>query len=303
MKRTKFISKDEKFQYDIENEPIVLSKALIDLFLKQKNPTHLIGLYTFYYYTAKWQKTNQIKATNSYTAKALNWSERTVKTYRAILIDLKLIETIAVKNSGGHINKWYIKINFIWGSNQRAKNDPLARGQKNHRVDKLPSNALSNSSINALSTNSKNFENLDSSKNKKLNGKPSIKNNNGKPSISQRNEMYFPLAQKLSDIIRSKKDIKHNKTLLLSWSNEIRKLIETDGSTKKRIEIALDWYENNIGGQYIPVIESGYSLRNKFIKLENAIERENNNHDNKPKNGSVYKGLKKTYQYKKAEQI
>ena len=62
---------------------------------------------------------------------------------------------------------------------------------------------------------------------------------------------------------------------LTSWANEIRKLVEIDGVSIQRVETALDWYEENIGGQYIPVIESGSSLRNKFIKLEDAMRRVN----------------------------
>ncbi|MFW6275034.1 MAG: hypothetical protein ACOC2M_00205 [bacterium] len=161
MKRTKFTNQkehceenQEEYKYDIQHEPIVLSKPLIDLFLKQDNPSNLIALYTFYYYTAKWQKTNQIKATTSYVAKGLNWSERTVKRYKAQLLDLKLIESIAVKDEKGQINNWYVKINFIWTKNQRAKNAPLdekTRGPKNHPVDKWPTNALSNNIKNALS--------------------------------------------------------------------------------------------------------------------------------------------------------
>ena len=47
-----------------------------------------------------------------------------------------------------------------------------------------------------------------------------------------------------------------------------------------RIKKALRWYKDNIGGQYIPVIESGNSLRMKFSKLEAAMQREQIN--NKP---------------------
>jgi hypothetical protein len=36
----------------------------------------------------------------------------------------------------------------------------------------------------------------------------------------------------------------------------------------------LDWYEDNRGGQYTPIVESGSSLREKFIRLESAMERE-----------------------------
>ena len=57
----------------IEHNIIILSKQTLDLFLKQDNPADLIALYCFYYYTAKWQGTNQPKATTDYAAKGLKW--------------------------------------------------------------------------------------------------------------------------------------------------------------------------------------------------------------------------------------
>ena len=88
-----------------------------------------------------------------------------------------------------------------------------------------------------------------------------------------KNFRYVPLAEKLASIIKKNKRINVTSQRISSWANEIRKLVETDGVSIQRVETALDWYEENIGGQYIPVIESGSSLRNKFIKLEDAMRR------------------------------
>jgi hypothetical protein len=103
---------------------------------------------------------------------------------------------------------------------------------------------------------------------------PSIGVNN-KPTTQERNKKFLPLASKLADAVRSKKNIKVDKNKLKSWTNEIRKLVESDGVNPDRIETALDWYQENIGGDYVPEIESGFSLRNKFIRLEEAIKRDN----------------------------
>lgn len=88
-----------------------------------------------------------------------------------------------------------------------------------------------------------------------------------------KNSRYVPLAERLASIIRSHKRINVTSQKIVSWANEIRKLVETDGVSIQRVETALDWYEDNIGGQYIPVIESGSSLRSKFINLEDAMRR------------------------------
>ncbi len=96
---------------------------------------------------------------------------------------------------------------------------------------------------------------------------------NLKEGKQDKNSRYIPLAEKLASIIRKNKRINVTPQRIASWANEIRKLVETDGVSIQRVETALDWYEENIGGQYIPVIESGSSLRSKFIKLEDAMRR------------------------------
>jgi hypothetical protein len=98
-----------------------------------------------------------------------------------------------------------------------------------------------------------------------------------KPTPKERAKQYLPLAKKLSVIVKQQKNIKHTPNQLKSWANEIRKLVENNGVSPDRIRTALDWYQDNAGGQYIPVIESGASLREKFVKLEDAIRRNGGN--------------------------
>jgi hypothetical protein len=97
--------------------------------------------------------------------------------------------------------------------------------------------------------------------------------NDEEEKMKDKNSRYVPLAEKLAFIIRKNKRINVTPQRISSWANEIRKLVETDGVSIQRVETALDWYEENIGGQYVPVIESGFSLRSKFIKLEDAMRR------------------------------
>jgi hypothetical protein len=107
----------------------------------------------------------------------------------------------------------------------------------------------------------KDNKNLFSDLNSKIKGK------------QDKNSRYVPLAKQLAFIVRSHKRINVTAQKIASWANEIRKLVETDGVSIQRVETALDWYEENIGDQYVPVIESGSSLRSKFIKLEDAMRR------------------------------
>lgn len=138
----------------IENNLIILSKQTIDLFLQQQYPSDLISLYSFYYYTAKWQKTNQPKCTTGYVATGLKKSEDWVRKHKKTLIDLKLIEDVRVKNEVGQIEGWYIKINYVWKEetlfNHPQENPPSG---KTHRVGKSGVNALNANNINALNAN------------------------------------------------------------------------------------------------------------------------------------------------------
>ncbi|MFP4526720.1 MAG: hypothetical protein ACLFNL_10055, partial [Bacteroidales bacterium] len=158
MKRTRK-DETEEIGYIAEQEPIVLSKALLDLLLKQPNPSPLIALYTFYYYTAKWQKTNQVKATNTFVAKGLKWSIETVKKYKKQLKDIGLIEQVCSRDESGKVTGHYVMVKFVWSkatvgdSIQKHKNPPVG---KTHRWKNYATNALSSSSINALSSSSKN---------------------------------------------------------------------------------------------------------------------------------------------------
>ena len=78
----------------IENQLVILTKQTLDVFLRQENAAELIALYTFYYYTAKWQQTNQPKCTTDYVAKGLHWDRNKVSKVKKQLADLELIEDI-----------------------------------------------------------------------------------------------------------------------------------------------------------------------------------------------------------------
>lgn len=106
---------NEKHEF-LEDMLIVIMKPTIDVFLKQDNPGDLIALYAFYYYTAKWQGTNQPKCTTSYAANGLRWGEGKVRKVKKQLCDIGLIEDVAVRE-GGRITGHYIRVRY------KLKND------------------------------------------------------------------------------------------------------------------------------------------------------------------------------------
>lgn len=142
--------------YDIEQEPIVLSKPLFDLLLKQEKAGDLIALYTFYYYTAKWQKTDKIRATVGYVAKGLDWGVDRVRRSRVVLKNLGLIEDIQrTTKEGGKFARRYVKVHFIWAKETIKNRTPENASTEKGYHGKSDTNALSNSNRNALRDSSK----------------------------------------------------------------------------------------------------------------------------------------------------
>lgn len=150
----------------IENELIIFTKQTYDAFLKSDNPAELIALYSFYYYTAKWQKTNQPKCTTGYAANGLKWSESKIRKFKKELIDLGLIEDIALRDEHNKIAGHYIKLNYILKQSTLKENHTIENPQcgNSDSVEKRGTNALSANNINALSTNNKNDDTASSKK-------------------------------------------------------------------------------------------------------------------------------------------
>lgn len=143
----------KKVAYDENEEPIILSKHLMDLLLAQDNAANLIALYCFYYYTAKWQKTNQVYSTTAYVAKGLNWSIDTVQKYKKQLLKLGLIDDVVERDSHSRIVGHYVRLSFIW---TREKADILLNkviGISTHTnfpgMESQDSNALNITNLNA----------------------------------------------------------------------------------------------------------------------------------------------------------
>ena len=71
--------------------------------------------YTFYYYTAKWQQTNQPKCTTNYVSKGLHWDFRKVRRVKKQLIEFGLIEDARIVDSQTkRVQGYYIKMNYIF---------------------------------------------------------------------------------------------------------------------------------------------------------------------------------------------
>jgi len=88
------------------------------------------ALYCHYYYTARRQKTNQIRATNPYCENGLNWRHERLIHVKKTLVQAGFIETISRRNEKGKVIEHFVKVNGI----PKARIYPFKR--ENHTVQK-----------------------------------------------------------------------------------------------------------------------------------------------------------------------
>lgn len=114
---------------------------------------------------------------------------------------------------------------------------------------------------------------------------PKPKEKNSKLSVETSDEVRLPdifygFAVGLKNWVMTHKKIKISEKQLKAWKNSFRLLAKMDlpgtqEEKEERISIALKWYVDNAPSEFIPVIESGSSFKEKFTKLENAMNKEN----------------------------
>ncbi|MEI6296482.1 MAG: hypothetical protein WCO84_02430 [bacterium] len=145
-------------EIDILHNSVIIPKATMDLFLKEKNFAKIYGLYCFYYYTARWQKTNQVWAVKSFVMKGMKIGKKAFEKAHKRLEELGLVKRFARKDENGKIKNWYVKVNYILKRttiksviDQEDKKVPVVQGDQNVPVDLDATNALSTNSLNALS--------------------------------------------------------------------------------------------------------------------------------------------------------
>jgi len=148
---------------DMAKELVVIHKGLIDKLKETDNFAELLSLYIFYYYTAKWQETNQPKCSTYYTAQGLKWGVEKVRKYKRILKETGLVEDIVdIDEKTKQTKGWYIKINYIFKQNtinniELSHPSGFPHSGSSQGVGKSDPNALSTLKLNALSINIKNI--------------------------------------------------------------------------------------------------------------------------------------------------
>ena len=130
---------------------------------------------------------------------------------------------------------------------------------------------------------------LDTDIDKSISVRPAKRNGHSHSNVKGKevDPSYLKLAKKLSKIVHTQKNIVHTPLQIRVWSNSFKQLDTINKVDISRQKAALKWYKKAVGGEYIPVVESGKSFREKFTKLEDAMNRKD--FTNKPKLNNAYK--------------
>lgn len=119
---------------DISDELVIFNKATIDTLFKLDNCSDCIALYVFYYKTAKWQKTNTIKATDSYVRSSLKWGNEKIRKTKETLKQHGLINVIKRTNEDGKIDGWYVEVSYL--INMKTEEQVKELIEENHNYQK-----------------------------------------------------------------------------------------------------------------------------------------------------------------------
>ena len=247
---------------DISDELLILNKITIDTLFQLENCSDCIALYIFYYKTAKWQKTNIIKATDKYTRACLKWSTNKILKIKTILKENGLIDIIQ-RRSDGKIKGWYIQVNYLINTKKRDELKIKVEESKNLNFQELEFSRTCNQETNAL----KEYiiclkKEIDMLKN---NNKENISNNK----LLLIKERYFNEFWKLYPRKVEKKDCKEIFYKLNFNKEEEYEFIIIQ---LKRYKDTEDWNKEN--GKFIPYPKRWLSKRRWEDEFETITEHE-----------------------------
>lgn len=114
---------------------------------------------------------------------------------------------------------------------------------------------------------------------KKKNTLSAVQKDRPTTTLSLDDKRWLRWADQLVEAISFKHKVSMTPARCGQWAGQIRLLHVKDGIDKDRIKTALDWYHATLrdrkNDQYTPIADCGKEFREKFPKLERAMEREN----------------------------
>ena len=283
---------EEKNEFELEKNLIIISVPTIKKLLSYgEEGRDALLLYSFYYYTAKWQKTNQPKATPNFCMKGLHWGEKRFGKADKLLRDLNLVEK-KPNRVKGRITGWYVKINYIWTT--KKERDVSPEPLKSHPLDRTRvwteqgsgsegTNALSADSLNASSVNNSNALNVDKKNASSVFAKQGFadkekKDDNPLEGEFQEKEKENSAKEReknVAELIKMFEPI--NPTTYRLYNNitqrkAIKRMLDKFGYQK--LEQIIKFLPKVVGREYAPTITTPVQLENKMAQLITYIQKE-----------------------------
>lgn len=239
---------------DIADDLLILNKITVDRLFQLENCADCIALYVFYYKTAKWQKTNTVKANDQYVKKSLKWGISKIQKTKQTLKEHGLID-IVQRRKDGKIEGWFIKVSYL--VNERKADEIKINVQESNNTQKqqVENCTSGNEETNALKEKIKCLEKeIEMLKDNKKERKSKSKSYDEQIAEYTQNE---ELQNALKAFIQMRSFIKspvteHGLKLLL---NKLTKISRNDA---EKIAIVNNSIENNWKGFYGLKKESSY---------------------------------------------
>ena len=134
---------------DIADDLLILNKITVDRLFQLENCADCIALYVFYYKTAKWQKTNTVKANDQYVKKSLKWGISKIQKAKQTLKEHGLID-IVQRRKDGKIEGWFIKVSYLVNERKADEIKIKVQNINNTQNEQVENCTSGNEETNAL---------------------------------------------------------------------------------------------------------------------------------------------------------
>ena len=241
---------------DIADDLLILNKITVDRLFQLENCADCIALYVFYYKTAKWQKTDTVKANDQYVKKSLKWGISKIQKTKQTLKEHGLID-IVQRRKDGKIEGWFIKVSYLVNERKADEIKIKVQDSNNTQNEQVENCTSGNEETNALKEKIKCLEKeLEMLKDKKKERKPKKQAQSYDEQIADYTQNE-ELQNALKAFVQMRSFIKspvtaHGLKLLL---NKLTKISRNDA---EKIAIVNNSIENNWKGFYGLKEESSY---------------------------------------------
>lgn len=134
---------------DIADNLLILNKITVDRLFQLENCADCIALYVFYYKTAKWQKTDTVKANDQYVKKSLKWGISKIQKTKQTLKEHGLID-IVQRRKDGKIEGWFIKVSYLVNERKADEIKIKVQNINNTQNEQVENCTSGNEETNAL---------------------------------------------------------------------------------------------------------------------------------------------------------